>query len=102
MLAPLSNSARAVVLGLIGCAGLGYLLNLALLASKRIKKEERDTLWFGVLPIVAYAGIVVTGAAWALAPDFAPEIGGLASVMLLVAALHNSWEMTLIIVGRPN
>lgn len=102
MLAPLSNSARAVVLGLIGCAGLGYLLNLALLASKRIKKEERDTLWFEVLPIVAYAGFVVTGAAWALAPDFAPEIGGFASVMLLVAALHNSWEMTLIIVGRPN
>jgi lipid-A-disaccharide synthase-like uncharacterized protein len=100
MLAPLSNTARAVILGLIGCAGLAYLLNLALLVSKRIKAEERDTLWFGVLPMAAYAGFLVTGAAWALAADFAPQIGALASVILLVAALHNSWEMTLIIIGR--
>ena len=64
---------------IIGCAGLAYLVNLALLASKRIKDEERDTLWFGVLPMAAYAGFLVTGAAWAL-PEFAPEIGGFASV----------------------
>ena len=51
MLAPLSNIARAVALGVIGCAGLAYLVNLALLASKRIKDEERDTLWFGILPM---------------------------------------------------
>jgi hypothetical protein len=100
MLAPLSNIARAVALGVIGCAGLAYLVNLALLASKRIKDEERDTLWFGVLPMAAYAGFLVTGVAWAIAPEYAPEIGGFASVILLVAALHNSWEMTLIIVGR--
>jgi hypothetical protein len=79
---------------------LAYLLNLALLVSKRIKAEERDTLWFGVLPMAAYAGFLVSGAAWALAADFAPQIGALASVILLVAALHNSWEMTLIIIGR--
>jgi hypothetical protein len=100
MLAPLSNTARAVALGLIGCAGLAYLFNLALLASKRIKAEERDTLWFGLLPMAAYTGFLIAGAAWALAASFAPEIGALASVVLLVAALHNSWEMTLIIVGR--
>jgi hypothetical protein len=100
MLAPLSNMARGVILGLIGCAGLAYLLNLALLVSKRIKAEERDTLWFGVVPMAAYAGFLVTGAAWALAAGFAPQIGALASVILLVAALHNSWEMTLIIIGR--
>jgi flagellar motor component MotA len=50
--------------------------------------------------MAAYAGFLVTGAAWALAADFAPQIGALASVILLVAALHNSWEMTLIIIGR--
>ena len=101
VLAPLSNTARAVAVSLIGCAGLAYLLNLALLASKRIKAEERDTLWFGVVPMAAYAGFLVTGAAWAFAADFAPEIGGFASVALLVAALHNSWGMTLIIISRP-
>jgi len=30
------------------------------------------------------------------------EIGGLACVVLLVAALHNCWTMTLIIISRPS
>ena len=44
MLAPLSNIARAVALGVIGCAGLAYLVNLALVASKRIKDRRRHTV----------------------------------------------------------
>ena len=39
-------------------------------------------MWFGVLPMAVYAGFLVTGAAWAFAADFAPEIGGFASVVL--------------------
>jgi hypothetical protein len=102
MLAPLSNAARAIAVGLIGCAGLGYMVNLAFLVPKRIKAEERQTLWFGILPVLGYAGFMVTAAAWALASSLAPEIGGIASVVLLVAALHNCWSMTLLIISRPN
>lgn len=102
MLAPLSNLARSIAVGLIGGLGLAYLINLALLASKRIKDEERAVLWFGVLPIAAYIGFLVTAVSWAIAPDFAPEIGGIACVILLIAALHNSWTMTLIITSRPH
>jgi peptidoglycan/LPS O-acetylase OafA/YrhL len=102
MMAPLSDMARALAIGLIGCVGLSYMANLAFLASKRIKAEERQTLWFGILPIVGYAGFLVTAAAWALASSFAPEIGGLACVVLLAAALHNCWTMTLIIISRPD
>ena len=47
---------------------------------------------------MGYAGFLVTAAAWALAASFAPEIGGFACVVLLAAALHNCWTMTLIIV----
>ena len=43
-----------------------------------------------------------SAAAWALAASFAPEIGGFACVVLLAAALHNCWTMTLIIVSRPD
>jgi putative Mn2+ efflux pump MntP len=42
MMAPLSDMARALAVGLIGCAGLGYMVNLAFLAHKRIKAEERQ------------------------------------------------------------
>lgn len=51
---------------------------------------------------MGYAGFLVTAAAWALAASFAPEIGGFACVVLLAAALHNCWTMTLIIVSRPD
>jgi hypothetical protein len=78
------------------------MVNLAFLVPKRIKAEERQTLWFGILPILGYAGFMVTAAAWALASGLAPEIGGIASVVLLVAALHNCWSMTLLIISRPN
>lgn len=102
MMAPLSDMARALAVGLIGCAGLGYMVNLAFLVPKGIKAEERQPIWFGILPLVAYTGFLMTAAAWALASSLAPEIGGLACVVLLVAALHNCWTMTLIIISRPS
>jgi hypothetical protein len=39
--APLSDMARALAVGLIGCAELGYMVNLAFLVPKGIKAEER-------------------------------------------------------------
>jgi len=54
---------------------------------KGIKAEERQPIWFRILPLVAYTGFLMTAAAWTLASSLAPEIGGLACVVLLVAAL---------------
>jgi hypothetical protein len=42
MLAPVSNPVRASARGMIGCAGLAYADNLALLAQKRVKTPERE------------------------------------------------------------
>jgi hypothetical protein len=100
MLAPVSNLVRAGVLGLIGCAGLGYAANLALLAQKRINDSEGQPLWDAVPPIVAYACFLVSAAAWALAASFAGPIGAIASVILLATALRNSWAVTRAIMGR--
>jgi hypothetical protein len=101
MLAPVSNPIRAGLLGLIGCAGLGYAANLALLAQKRIKAAEREPLWDAALPIAAYVCLLVSAAAWALAASFAGLIGATASVILLATALRNSWTITLTIMDRP-
>jgi hypothetical protein len=70
MMAPLSDMARALAVGLIGCAGLGYMVKLAFLVPKGIKAEERQPIWFGILPLVAYIGFLMTAAAWALASEF--------------------------------
>jgi hypothetical protein len=101
MLAPVSNLVRAGVLGLIGCAGLAYAANLALLAQKRVNTSEREPLWDALLPIATYVCVLVSAAAWALAASFAGLIGAIASVILLATALRNSWAITLAIMDRP-
>jgi hypothetical protein len=100
MLAPLSDGGRAVAFGLLGAFGIAYLANLALIVPKRIKAEERDPIWFGILPALAYIGFVLASASFTLHSPFAPEVGGFAAVVLLIAALHNCWSMTLAIIGR--
>ena len=101
MLAPISNPVRAGLLGLIGCAGLAYAANLALLAQKRIKASEHEPIWDAVLPIAAFVCLLVSAAAWALSASFAAQIGAIASVILLATALRNSWALTLTIMSRP-
>ena len=65
-LAPASNVLRACILGAIGCVGLAYVPNLALLAKKRIKECEREFFWDALLPLAAYVCILVSAAAWLL------------------------------------
>jgi hypothetical protein len=89
---------RACILGAIGCAGLAYVANLALLAKKRIKECEREFFWDALLPLAAYVCILVSAAAWLLGASFAEYVGAVASVLLLVTALRNSWAITLAII----
>ena len=100
MVAPASASTRAVALGVIGCAGLAYVMNLALMSRRRAKSDERELVWDVLLPIASYVLIATAAAAWALQASFANAIGAVAVVILLVAALRNSWMITLAIAGR--
>jgi hypothetical protein len=84
----------------IGCVGLGYTANLALLAKKRIKESKREFLWDTLLPLAAYVFVLVSAAAWALGASFVDDIGAIASALLLVTALRNSWAITLAAIGR--
>ena len=99
-LAPASNVLRACILGAIGCVGLAYVPNLALLAKKRIKECEREFFWDALPPLAAYVCILVSAAAWLLGASFAENAGAVASVLLLVTALRNSWAITLAIINR--
>ena len=52
-----------------------------------------DTLWFGVLPMAAYAGFPGDRRGVGDRPGVTrPRLAAFASVVLLVAALHNSWD----------
>ena len=53
--APISAPLRAVSLGIVGCAGLGYVMNLALTSRRRTDTESLDLSWHVLFPIAAYA-----------------------------------------------
>jgi hypothetical protein len=100
MIPPLLEATRALALGVIGCAGLGYAINLAFLLRRLATPEEIEVLWDIVLPIVSYSLLVFSAAAWALKAPFADLSGAAAVVILLIAALRKSWVVTLYIASR--
>jgi len=100
MIPPLSDVTRALALGVIGCAGLGYTINLALLLRRLAAPEEIEALWDIVLPIASYSLLVFSAAAWALKAPFANLSGAAAVVVLLIVAPRKSWVVTLYIASR--
>jgi len=100
MIPPLSETMRALALGVIGCVGLGYTINLAFLLRHLAKPEETELGWDIVLPIAAYSLLVFSAAAWAFKAPFADLSGAIAVVILLIAALRKSWVVTLFIASR--
>jgi hypothetical protein len=100
MVAPTSALTRALALGAIGCAGLAYVTNLALMSQRRTGTEDREFLWDVLLPIASYVLVAIAAAAWALQAPFANMTGAVAVLLLLVTALRNSLAVTLAIAGR--
>jgi hypothetical protein len=54
MVPPISALTRAISLGVIGCAGLAYVMNLALLSRREAKSNEQELVWDVLLPLVSY------------------------------------------------
>jgi len=101
MVAPITDLVRAGALGLIGCAGLAYSANIALLASQVIPAAEREPLWYGGLPVMAYSCLLVSAVAFAAGAGISDEVGAIASVILLITTLRTSWGVTLAVLDRP-
>ncbi len=100
MIPPLADPTLALALGVIGCAGLAYTINLAFLLRRLARADEAEVVWDLVLPIASYALLIFSAAAWALKAPFAALSGALAVVILLIAALRKSWAITLSIASR--
>lgn len=100
MVPPLSEPIRALALGVIGCAGLAYTINLAFLLRRLARPAEVEMFWDIPLPIASYTLLVFSAVAWALKAPFADISGAAAAVALLIAALRKSWVVTLVIASR--
>jgi hypothetical protein len=98
--APVSAPVRAMALGLIGCGGLGYNMNLALTSRRRTDTEDLKLSWNVLFPIAAFALLAMAAAAWALQASFANAVSAASVALLLVTAIRNSWIVTLAVATR--
>ncbi len=100
MVPPLSALVRAAALGVIGCAGLAYVLNLTFALTHLARRDERELLWDILLPLASYALLVIAAAACAIEAASANLFAATGAVILLVVSLRKSWVVTLVIASR--
>lgn len=93
----------ALLLGLSGLAGVGYLAVVV----RRVRRQAtytpvlEDWLWHMGFPLAAYVALV--GAAFALVgvPTPALFVVGAATVLLLFVGIHNAWDtVTFLVVDQ--
>lgn len=99
MVPSLDWQAVAALFGAGGVAGIGYSsLNGWRVARARL--EWSDQLWYGLIPIAAYA--IITAAALTIVLRAIPNFEALAVglVLLLVAGIRNSWDMIIFFAVR--
>ena len=60
-----------------------------------------DRIWYAVLPAVGYVFETASGVVLALRVDLGCEALALSMGMLLVAGIHNAWDITVWSMTRP-
>lgn len=87
-------TAPAVLLGLLGLAGLAYAaITVRRMRSQAIYQPEfEDWLFHALLPAAAYALLALSGVAAMVHPHEAMFGVGAAALLLLFVAIHNAWD----------
>jgi hypothetical protein len=96
-------SSPGLILGTCGVAGLIYALTVVRHAQRQkgYSPDAEDWFWYIVLPMVAYATLLLAGVM--LADHPAPSLFVIAgtTLVLLFVGIHNAWDtVTYIAVGR--
>jgi len=77
-----------------GIAGLGYCLAVI----RRARSQERyrpvfeDWLWYAVLPMLAYAFLLLSSIALKIDPERVLFLIGIVALLLLFIGIHNAWD----------
>jgi len=93
----------AVMLGLTGLYGVGYML-LVMHRARRLtayRPQVDDWLWYAIVPFVAYVAVVVAAVVLPAAPTETLFALAGATVLLIFVGIHNAWDVvTYIAVGQ--
>ncbi|MDQ6930376.1 MAG: hypothetical protein M3126_06900 [Candidatus Eremiobacteraeota bacterium] len=96
MSAPWQSPAHAgAIIGLAGIAGILYVLRVIHKTSHLTvyKPVFEDWIWFGILPLVAYIAIAVTGVLLlVMGPQALFALAG-ATLLLIFIGIHNAWDI---------
>jgi len=98
-------SQAAVAIGICGVAGVIYGI-IVIRRARRVttyKPEMEDWIFHCVLPLFAYAALLVSGATLAFRPVPALFEVALFSLILLFVGIHNAWDtVTYVTAKLPN
>lgn len=88
-------SQPAVLLGLCGLVGLAYGAIVVRRLRRRLAYQPvlEDWLWFGALPLIGYAALVVAAIMLPGNPMPALFVVGGTMVLLLFVGIHNAWDV---------
>jgi hypothetical protein len=96
-------SSIGFTLGACGVAGLVY----GVIVVRRARRQTgyrpvfEDWLWFSVLPLIAYALLLVSAILLPSHPERVPFVIGATALLLLLIGIHNAWDsVTYIAVER--
>jgi hypothetical protein len=85
----------AVLLGLTGLFGVVYVCRV-MMRTRRLtvyRPGIEDWVWYAIVPLVAYAAIVVAALLLPWAPTETLFVLGGANVLLIFIGIHNAWDV---------
>jgi hypothetical protein len=98
-------SGAGLAVGVCGAAGIAYAAIVVRLArsQKGYVPVLEDWVWHAVLPVIAYAAIVIGGVVLSRHPGPALFLIAAAAVLLLFIGIHNAWDtVTYIVIEQPS
>lgn len=96
----LNDNVLAALIFVVGVSGFGYSA-LVRRSVGRTTADLEDRLWYGALPILGYVMQVVAAGLVYRHHIASLDALALAFGILLIAGLHNAWDMILYIVAQP-
>ena len=82
---------------LVSAAGLGGAMYTLIVARRALRQTTyrpvaEDWVWHAILPLMAYATLMVAGFALRSGPVFALFLVGAAVLLLIFIGIHNAWD----------
>jgi len=93
----------AIALGVCGAAGIGYIVIVMRRARRQTSYTPvlEDWIWHAVLPLIAYAALLVGAVLLQDAPLLSLFVVSATMLLLLFIGIHNAWDTVVYIALQP-